>query len=143
MTSTKYYRDHLLNMDYPHLNDKFPYTYPSRDIMLTRFWPSNLTWYQMTLTSTTNSSDHLLNMKYPHVKYKIPNAYLSWDTVITISFQDFNCLTSVDPKWPLTSKKTNRDHLLNVSYSSATYEIPPSYLSWSTMFTRFRPSDIS
>ena len=56
-------------------------------------------------------------------------------TLLEIScLQGFDRLTCCDPKWPLTSTKNNRDHLLNMGNLPAKYEIPCSYHSWDIMF---------
>ena len=67
---------------------------------------------------------HILSMRYLRV------------TLLEIScLQGFDRLTSGDPKWPLTSTKNNRDHLLNMGNSHGKYEIPHIYPSGDTVFT--------
>ena len=57
-------------------------------------------------------------------------------TLLEIScLQGFDLLTSRDPKWPLTSTKNNRDHLLNMVNSHPNYEISHTYPSWDIVFT--------
>ena len=50
--------------------------------------------------------------------------------------RDFQTLTSGDLKWPLTSMKNNRDHLLTKFESSNVFT------AWDTMFTRFSDFDL-
>ena len=95
------------------------------------------------LTSTKNNRDHLLNMANPHTKYEISHTYPSWDIVFTSNLQNFYHLTSGDLKWPLTSTKNHRDHLLNMANPHTKYEIPHIYRSWDIVFTRFWPFDLS
>ena len=117
-----------------HAKYEIPRSYPSWDIVFTSVFQD---FHHLTsgdpkwpLTSTKNDRDLLLNMGNLHAKYEIPRSYPSWDIVFTSIFQDFHHLTSSDRKWPLTSTKNNRDHLLNVSNEHAKYEIPRSYPSW-------------
>ena len=56
--------------------------------------------------------------------------------------QDFDLLTSHDPKWPLISTKNDRDHLRNMANLHTKYEIPHIYPSWDIVFTRLLPFDL-
>ena len=66
----------------------------------------------------------------------IPNMRSLTFTLLEIScLQGFDLLTSRDPKWPLTSTKNNRDHLLNMANPHTKYEISHTYPSWDIVFT--------
>ena len=56
--------------------------------------------------------------------------------------QGFQTLTSGDLKWPLTSMKNNRDHLLTKGYQRAKFEVQASFISWDIMFTKFSYFDL-
>ena len=95
------------------------------------------------LTSTKNNRGHLLTMANPHTKYEISHTYASLDIVFTSNLQGFYHLTFSDLKWPLTSTKNHRDHLLYMANPHTKYEIPQSYSSWDIVFTKFWPFDLS
>ena len=86
----KNYRDHLFNIDTSHVKYEIPCSYPSWDIVFTRFWLFDLLWPQMTFDPTKNKRDHLLDMAKPHTQYDIPNIYPSWDIVFTRWFWPFD-----------------------------------------------------
>ena len=49
--------------------------------------------------------------------------------------QSFHTLTSGDLKWPLTSMKNNRDHLLTKAYQRTKFEVQATFTSWDIVFT--------
>ena len=49
--------------------------------------------------------------------------------------QSFDTLTSGDLKWPLTSMKNNRDHLLTMAYQRTKFEVQATFTSWDIVFT--------
>ena len=61
----------------------------------------------------------------PLVKYEIHPHFCS--CVCTKS-------SEFDLRWPLTSIKNNRDHLLNVEHPAVKYEIHPCFPSWDELF---------
>ena len=72
----------------------------------------------------------------------IPNMRFVQVSLLEIScLQGFHNLTPVDPKWPLTSTKTNRLLVLNKVHLHTKYEICPSFPSWDIVFTRFSQFD--
>ena len=65
-----------------------------------------------------------------------PNMTLVTLTLLEIScLQGFDLLTSHDPKWPLTSTKNDRDHLLYKANQHTKYDISNIYPSWDIVFT--------
>ena len=90
------------------------------------------------LTSTKNNRLLVLNVALLHTKYEICPSFPSWDIVFTMFLQCFHNLTTVDPKWPLTSTKNNRVLVLNVVHLHTKYEICPSFPSWDIVFTSRR-----
>ena len=58
--------------------------------------------------------------------------------------QRFHTLTSGDLKWPLTSMKNNRDHLLTKGYQRAKFEVQASFTCDIVLqgFTRFSDFDL-
>ena len=56
----------------------------------------------------------------------------------TLCLQSFQTVSSVDPKWHLTSMKNNRDHLLNKGYLKTKFEVHATFTSWNNMFNVFR-----
>ena len=55
--------------------------------------------------------------------------------------QGFHTLTSGDLKWPLTSMKNNRDHLLTKAYQRQVWSSSNRVISWDIMFTKFSDFD--
>ena len=59
--------------------------------------------------------------------------------------QGFQFLALGDPRWPLTSTKNYRIHLLTITHPCTKYEINPSFLPWdivlTTSFQCLTPSD--
>ena len=54
----------------------------------------------------------------------------------TIScLQGFETLITVDLKWPLTSMKNNRGHLLTKGYLHTKFEVHATFTSWDIVFT--------
>ena len=59
-----------------------------------------------------------------------------------LCLQGFRTLTTSDLKWPLTSMKNNRDHLLTKGYQRAKFEVQASFTSWDIVFTKFSYFDL-
>ena len=59
-----------------------------------------------------------------------------------LCLQGFRTLTTGDLKWPLTSMKNNRDHLLTKGYQRTKFEVQATFNSWDIMFTRFQGFDL-
>ena len=60
----------------------------------------------------------------------------------TLCLQSFQTVSSVDPKWHLTSMKNNRDHLLNKGYLKTKFEVHATFISWDNVFTMFSDFDL-
>ena len=56
--------------------------------------------------------------------------------------QGFETFTAVDLKWPLTSMKNNRDHLLTKGYLPTKFEVQVTFTSWDIVFTKFSHFDL-
>ena len=113
-------------------------SFPSWDIMFTRFsqfdhcWPPNDLW----------PSPQTIGFFYSMWCTYIPHMRSVQASMLEIScLQGFHNLTTVDPKWPLTSTTNNRLLLLNVMHLHTTYEICPSFHAWDIVFTRFSQFD--
>ena len=104
--------------------------FPFWDIVFTRFSVFDLWWPQMTFDLHQNNRDELSNMEDPQVKYEI---HVSLPEILCL--QGFQILTSGDLKWPLTSTKNNRNHLLNIGHLHAKYEVTHWHPSWDMVFT--------
>ena len=127
-------RDHLLTKGYLHAKFEVEATFPSSDIMFTKFWYIDLWWPQMTFE---------LHEKTIGIIYSLRGTYtlsLKFKQLLLLEIlclQGFETLISVYLKWPLTSMKNNRDHLLTKGYLYTTFEVRATFNSWDIVFTTF------
>ena len=135
LTSMKNNRDHLLTMAYQRTKFEVQASFTSWDIVFTRFykvfrlWPlvtSNDLWPPWKTIGIIYSprATNVLRLKFKH------------HSLLEIScLQSFDTLTSGDLKWPLTSMKNNRDHLLTMAYQRTKFEVQATFTSWDIVFT--------
>ena len=138
LTSTKNNRVLLLNVVHLHTKYEICASFPSWDIVFTRFSQFDHCWPKWPLTSTKNNLGFLYSMWHTY----IPNMRSVQVSLLEIlCLQGFHNLTPVDPKWPLTSTKNNRVLVLNVVHLHTKYEICPSFPSWDIVLGRFSTFD--
>ena len=78
---------------------------------------------------------HIQIIFSPSASY-IPSLKFRQHSLLEIScLQSFHTLTSGDLKWPLTSMKNNRDHLLTKAYQRTKFEVQATFTSWDIVFT--------
>ena len=135
LTSMKNNRDHLLTKGYQRAKFEVQASFTSWDIVFTRFykvfrlWPlvtSNDLWPPWKTIGIIYSprATNVLSLKFNHL------------SLLEIScLQSFHTLTSGDLKWPLTSMKNNRDHLLTKAYQRTKFEVQATFTSWDIVFT--------
>ena len=80
-------------------------------------------------------SDHIYI--YQGLQYGLHTKFKKLSRIEIMCLKGFQTLTSGDPKWPLTSKKNNRDHLLTKGYLPTNFEVQVTCTSWDIVFTKF------
>ena len=128
----------VLNVVHLHTKYEICASFPSWDIVFTRFSQFDHCWPKWPLTSTKNNLGFLYSMWHTY----IPNMRSVQVSLLEIlCSQGFHNLTPVDPKWLLTSTKNNRVLVLNVVHLHTKYEICPSFPSWDIVLRRFSKFD--
>ena len=78
----------------------------------------------------------IIGIIFPPRAINIPSLKFQQLSLIEITcLQGFQTLTSGDLKWPLTSMKNNRDHLLIKGYQHTKFEVQATFTSWDIVFT--------
>ena len=93
LTSTKNKRLHACNVIHVHTNYEICPSFPSWDVMFTRFSQFDPCWPKWPLTSTKNNRLLARNVVHVHKNYEICPSFPSWDVMFT-KFSQF------DPCWP-------------------------------------------
>ena len=116
LTSMKNNRDHLLTKGYQRAKFEVQASLTSLDIVFTRFYKVFRLWPLFTSNDLWPPWNTIQIIFSPSATY-IPSLKFRQHSLLEIScLQSFHTLTSGDLKWPLTSMKNNRDHLLTKAY---------------------------
>ena len=117
LTSTKNNRLLVLNVVHLHIKYEICPSFPSWDIVFTRF-----SQFDPLTPNDLWPPPKTMGFLYPMWYTYIPNMRSVQDSLHVITcLQGFHNLTPVDPKWHLTSTKTNR--LLVLNSGTPTYQI--------------------
>ena len=128
-------RSDLLTKCYLHTKFEVQATFTSWDIMFTRFYKVFRLWPLVTSNDLWPPWKTIGIIYLPRAT-DVPSLKFKQHSLLEIScLQSFQTFTSGDLKWPLTSMKNNRDHLLTKAYQRTKFEVQATFTSWDIVFT--------
>ena len=135
LTSMKNNRDHLLTKGYQRAKFEVQASFTSLDIVFTRFYKVFKLWPLLTSNDLWPPWNTIQIIFSPSATYILSLKFRQHSLLEISCLQRFHTLTSGDLKWPLTSMKNNRDHLLTKAYQRSKFEVQATFTSWDIVFT--------